>query len=453
MSEKATGAPAQKKGGVEWIGVGVAVALVVGVLFFADWRRTQDLDRSAIGFQGLIAWLKANEVEARAFRGGDFLDEDRVGLRILPLYDSNLKAVGFMRRPDERPERERYMDTTERDIDSSVVIAKAIELPTLVILPKWRAGARLLGKAHPDLLIPVEGLEADVRKTAIPEAGALRRDETLGLTELRIVSSGMLERATLYAPQFAAEGRCVSLLGDPASMLLGRCEAEGGGRSYWVLTDPDLMNNHGLAQGRNAELALDLIQEIAGDRPVVLDLTTIHLRRGWGVDDGGEREWSDLSRFFEYPFSYIWLAFALLSALTIWRSLVRDRAPEPFADGGPGAARAVAIDAKARILRLTGQDAALARAYVADRLQALASEVLGPSRAPGQRGLAQLQRAIARKSLPLAETFASYVQGDGPRSAANAAETLAYLDSFDRFTRQVLDEFRDAQPARRPRSR
>ena len=62
----------------------VAVA-IVAVVVLTSARKAFDLDRSAIGFDGLVTWLSKNGVEARTFAGGDRLTGDRVGLRVYPL--------------------------------------------------------------------------------------------------------------------------------------------------------------------------------------------------------------------------------------------------------------------------------------------------------------------------------------------------------------------------------
>src|SRR5258708_2143829 len=78
-------------------GAGYALPLVLIVAVIAAIALTFGgggfgVDGSAIGFDGLVAWLSKGGTEARTFKGGDHLTSDRVGLRVYPLYDVDLGA-------------------------------------------------------------------------------------------------------------------------------------------------------------------------------------------------------------------------------------------------------------------------------------------------------------------------------------------------------------------------
>ena len=71
-----------------WLVVIAMVALSVLAAWILIQRdRVPPIERSALGFDGLVAWLNADEIETRRFMGQGPLSGERVGLRILPLYD------------------------------------------------------------------------------------------------------------------------------------------------------------------------------------------------------------------------------------------------------------------------------------------------------------------------------------------------------------------------------
>ncbi|MEO1331447.1 MAG: hypothetical protein AAFW46_17490 [Pseudomonadota bacterium] len=414
---------------------GVVLAALLAA--WLGWSSGVRLDRSAAGFEGLVQWLRANETEARMFRGGAALTREQVGLRVLPLHDVDLMRDAAT--PETK--RDALLAETERDVDAFTVELKTALLPTLVVLPKWRAGIRSLAVAHPDLLASEDAvarvagqLLGEARPALVRRAGW---SEIAWSAARRPAAPDLRGDLRAYHLQTLRGSGCAPLLEVDDALLLGRCGE--GDRAFWLLTDPDLLNNHGLSNGENARLALEALETLAEDGPILVDATDrVWASRGRSAPPR-ERTWADLARFLEPPFTILLTAFGLLSALAVWRAWVRDRAPiPPEADGVAGARRA-AIDAKARLLRLSGHDAELTRAYVADRLQALAAEALGPHRAHGAAGVAQLRRALGRRSSALALELDEFARPDLPARDAPPSQLLAHLDRFDRFAERVRD--------------
>ena len=127
-------------------GAGYALPLVLIVAVIAAVALTFggggfSVDRSAIGFDGLVAWLSKGGTEARTFRGGDHLTSDRVGLRVYPLYDVDLGA-------QDSTATGRLHAFNHGVVEVGVVKAKLASLPTLMVLPKWRSEMVGLGVVH-----------------------------------------------------------------------------------------------------------------------------------------------------------------------------------------------------------------------------------------------------------------------------------------------------------------
>lgn len=440
----APAAGAHRRGSDDWL---LLALLAAGIAAFALWALgggDRLLRRSPLGFDGLVAWLDAGGIEARNFQGGALLERDRVGLRILPLYDGDLDR----RRLEPEDQEGLIREADQVDIRGAVVLAKIRLLPTLVVLPKWRTGLALTGIAHPVLLRDagddplsrqqLPGIGGRVERLS----GAFREFAVRGPMAGGPAEAGPALRARLYLPQVLAGADCVPLVGDRAAMLFGRCG--GGSETFWVLSDPDLLNNHGLRLGDNPAIARALLGRLAAGRPVIVDYSTLP----WSVEErergAGEpaRSWSDLGRFLEPPLAWLWAGLAALAALLVWRAAMRfGPALRPF-DDELRAAREVGIAAKARLLRLTGRDDALLRAHVAGRLQALAAELLGPYRAGTGPALEQVGKAIERRDPELGRRLReAAAEAASLPERAPTAEAVRRLDRFETAIEQVKHGF------------
>src|SRR5262249_9674098 len=161
------------------------------------------------------------------------------------------------------------------------------------VLPKWQGEVVKRALVHPKLLIPADAL-ARMAAAVAPGAGTLlQRGEGFA----SIAGDGGAIR--LYAAQLVKAGQCQPVLRTVDGILLGKCR--DGSTTYWLLADPDFIDNHGLTQGANARVAKDVLPRLAGG-PVVIDLTTTAI-----FDEAPrqihQRSWSELLRVFAPPFT------------------------------------------------------------------------------------------------------------------------------------------------------
>lgn len=410
--------------------VAIVLLMAVALLYFADFTRAKPVDQSAIGLAGLSVWLNHNDVDARLFYGGERLDADDVGLRVLPLYDVNL---GFDP-DDQRTQAEQETADNLREMTADVLWSKIRSVPTLVILPKWRWQMPEIGVADRSFLIDQGGVDALVNRQFTAAGRVQRPWESRAVLETAEGSA-----IVLHQPQFVAAGSCDPILGDSDRMLLGRCS--DWGTTYWLLSDPDLLDNHGLTQGDNAGVALFQLPKLAAGGPILIDLTT----RIWTFTtlEAPQRGWADLARFFDFPFSIIWAGLAVLAAIVLWRAWWRfgpiDR--ESDETTAPRASREVSIDVKARLLRLTGHDAAIVRNHIADRLLALSGEIVGPRRLPADGKLEALLKVVSHRSSSLAVDLRNAVENAGNLEKASTNELLGYVDRVNGLIARTRDEF------------
>lgn len=435
-----------RRGAAVFIFGACALVLIVGLLSLVG-PDLRSLRQSSIGFAGLEAWLKGNGVAVETVTGGLGPETVAVGLRILPLFDDNLHN----RMSVPRSDLDRIKQTDEADITIKTIQGKIETLPTLLILPKWRAGMRLSGKAHPTLALPDPAQGNVQRPAGWPGAGGVTY-AGVAFGEYRVLNGAARGLgATLYYPQIRWNSGCRPIIGEYAHMILGECERHGA--KYWLLSDPDLLNSHGLRLGDNAEIALRLLPELAGGKTILLDYTT-YVWMGRGERGGStvepesrntnsnSRDDRGLERLFAYPLSLLWAGVGILLFLVLWRGLSRFGPAIAIEESAVGASKEASIVARARLLRLSGHDGDLLRAHLGDRLQALVEGVLGGGWAGGVDPLDLIVSVVRRRDAALASEFREAVlEVRGLEPAAHPGIAADALHRFEISYRQVMHEF------------
>ncbi|MEO1273819.1 MAG: hypothetical protein AAFV96_00055, partial [Pseudomonadota bacterium] len=288
----------------------VAAALVAAFIFSRGGERS--LERSAIGQRGLVTWLRSEGVEIR-YPTGRVIDATTLGLSILPILDTDLEDP-FIRPEDDAD----FLATgTERDLYTDIVTSKTDQVPTLVIAPKWTRAMRHSGYAHESLLLPQYEAQSGVNLFEGWEGDYLRPG---GLFEFRVgEQDGLLYEPQLFSDSFGPE--CEPYLSAGRGHLVLHCKRENT-EDVWLLSDPDLMNNHGLALADNALIARDLLTGIAGGKAILVDTSqSLFIVRN-PTEAAQRREWSDLLRVFAWPYLLAWIGAALLTVLVLWRAWV-----------------------------------------------------------------------------------------------------------------------------------
>jgi hypothetical protein len=231
----------------------------------------------------------------------------------------------------------------------------------LVVLPKrtgipelahrgWLAHVALLPPADVDRVLKAMDLEATVfRPAAIQErwSGPLPFPD---LSDLQLVRSQAL----------------TPLLDTEDGILVGELDEDD--RHLIVVADPDVLATHGLGRGRNAELALALLDRLGGERTLIVD-ETLH---GWEIEP------SLVQELLRFPLVLATLQAAAALLLLAWAALVRfgrPVAPEPLL----GAGKEFLVQNVADMLQAGGHAREAAHAY----LRATREEVLARIPPPG----------------------------------------------------------------------
>ncbi len=465
---------------------GIVLTLVAALVIWyvaTQLRFDPSLDRSAIGFDGLVQLLDEQDRSARSFVGGTQLDTEQIGVRVLPLFGELDSSLFFTARTPE----ETYLLAPQHFMASGVLERKVDAAPTLIVFPKWSDGVRLSGLAHPEFLLENQGDSGDVpsivessslaqleservdsdaaveepteaqdTKTPSTSDEIIYRDDlddeayqveplvlpditlaSADTTGLERVSAGGFGTLSLRAPQYMRTPKdCAPLIGTRDQALLVECTRRYTDVVYWMLSDPDVLNNHGLHLGRNVDAALNIIDRLSGGGEVVLDYST----QLWSMPTEDRRTIAELMRFFAPPFAWIWLAALLLFALALWRGSVRDRPIQSTFGHGHSGTRYTIVAAQSRLMRNTGRDGALLRALAYQRVQSLCDLLLGRDERATDRK-ARMLAFLERRSPDLAQRMVQVLEDTetAPERLppGNAVALLTRLETVYEEARQL----------------
>lgn len=440
------------------IAIIVGVAVLIAVLIYLGGARR--LEKSAIGLDGLGLWLQENRVETLPLISQN-AEEVGKALRILPIYDVDPSPSSV--------EEQDYLENergaiSPRQITAEAIVAKAEAGPTLALLPKWRGGVIDRGRVHPDLLVSQYRMrffgERPVQR--LPEAGFADYPVVDARTGRALENSAKLYSAQVLSeemdeicrPLFAIPDRG-TLLADCTGVFFDEEGNDGVETApFYLLSDPDLVNNHGLANGANPALALTILRDLADGQPFFIDNEPGAAPRTEEITgrDTRERTISDLERFFAYPFSLFWIGAALATGLALWRGSRRFGRPDEEAEPADASKRRT-IEASQRILLLAKADRALIDMHVRDRLEALASGLIGPRRKGRSESddLSALTKFLHRRqpglSTRLDEAYRAVID-----PAVGERTRFEALGAFESVIQETWHEFgRLAGPARQDR--
>ena len=236
---------------------------------------------------------------------------------------------------------------------------------TLIVLPKWRTAP---DKAHPGwvhiagLLPPLvpEGVLAPAVELKIgrrkSRGEALRTVDVTAPAELRFLAPAVVQSmsgAHLHPLVVAPDG----------GILLAKVD----NRPLYVLSDPDLINNHAMGSARQAASALALLDFLngTGENSVAFDVTANGL--------GHSR--SPLKLAFDAPFLAVTLILFAAMLLAAWQALVRfgpiRRRQRAIAFG-----KTALVENSAALIRKAGREARLGGRY-ADLIRERAVAMFG----------------------------------------------------------------------------
>jgi hypothetical protein len=234
----------------------------------------------------------------------------------------------------------------------------------LLVLPKWTGPP---SPTHQGWIDSAAQLSEAVARSAA---------HTDGITVVRVPRAAYWTHNEIGRVPVISEGgvqlikssRLRPVVGNDAGMLVG--ELRTGGRRLWILADPDVMQNHGIADPDNAVFSVALINALRGaDGNVVFD-EVVH-----GFE---EKASSPLRLLFEFPFVLATVQGLLALALLLWATMRRFGAPVPAPVALPSGKRSL-IEATANLLGFARHRPIVVQRYVHAIVQDVGRQLHAPA--------------------------------------------------------------------------
>lgn len=189
---------------------------------------------------------------------------------------------------------------------------------TLLVLPKWRGRESEEDPAFiesAELLDPGEVAEVLAAAGVDAEVVRLPPGEPVDWESLEIGAT-----PDIALPQLLREAGVRPVVRCAQGVLLGRASTTRG--TVFILSDPDLLSNHGLVRPGNALAMLGILGLVREGRDAVVIDETLH---GFG------KEPSLFRSLFEFPLGLATIQALLAAAVLLWAAMGRFGAPQPVA--------------------------------------------------------------------------------------------------------------------------
>jgi len=289
---------------------------------------------------------------------------------------------------------------------------------TLLVLPKWetQSDPQNSGWVRVKTLLPAR----DPAHTLYPATPLLVARERGDGQPLMTVPFGAPAGLRFLAPaviQTVASNQLDPVITDSAGrIVLGKIK----GHQFFILADPDLINNHGMGDERQARAALVLLDYLnsTGATSILFDVTA----------NGLGRSQSPLKLAFDPPFLAVTLTIFAAMLLAAWQALVRF-GPVRRRERAIAFGKAALVDNSAALVRKAGREPKLGPRYVdVIRDRAIALFRLPPTLDP-EALTARLESLNPRRS------FA--VEAERARSAHSRDELVRSAQSLNQWLEET----------------
>ena len=317
---------------------------------------------------------------------------------------------------------------------------------TLVVLPKWH------GLPNPEnrewignVALQPDNVVERVLHEILPAATLNRpsRDvqwKYLSLSALHAFRPGQLDNDILWnrlrnydvpdiaQPQLIASDRLTPIIASADGILIGGMQV-GDGWLY-VVSDPDLLSNHGLGRGDNAALIMDALKLFRpNDSPVVID-ETMH----------GFKSIPNLWRtIFELPFvAATILVFAAIIVL-LWSATSRFGAPLG-SERGDGERESGLIENAVDLLHQTGRGGDIARRYPEVVLRQVAQRLHMPRRLADSDRIGWVDRIGAARGVATQyRMLKEEIEGSATGKGYGRSRVLKSVQRLYQWKQEMLD--------------
>jgi hypothetical protein len=296
----------------------------------------------------------------------------------------------------------------------------------LLVLPKWTG---LPSEQKPGWLQKVGERPAGDAQWALnliaPKGEVVREKNAVQWTTNVLRLTSAVDSPT----QLMTGDRLRPIVGAKQGMLVG--EIRDRDRRIWVLADPDVISNHGLAHDGNAASALALINALRGaDGQVVFD-ETVH---GFAV-----RPVSPFLLLFRFPFVVATVQGLIAVALLLWATLGRFGAPQA-APLALSAGREGLLSNMAKLVEFTGHQDVMVKRYVQETVRDVALTLHAPRELTGAGLVAWLQRVgLARAVSVDCEDVLRRAQDPTTASRQNSNALVRLARDIHQWKGEIVD--------------
>lgn len=193
------------------------------------------------------------------------------------------------------------------------------------------------------------------------------------------------------------------------------------GTQTYILSEPDLLNNQGLATRKGAAIATDIVQHLSGGGPITFDLT----------QGGLSYQRNALKLLFQPPFGSASLCFLLLAILLAVQALVRFG---PVARGERAFAfsKASLVDSAVSLLIAARREPKIAPRYLDVMVSRTAQSMGLPAALDGPQREAELDRLSRLRSItPLSQLTAE------ARTIKTRSALMTWADTVFRWSEEM----------------
>ena len=370
------------------IGILAFIAMLILGAYAPDLRSGKNggahaLSNASTGFSGLVRLAEATGRQPIIVRSEQMLEDEELAV-ITPEHAAT---------------------------DLTDILARRGPRPTLLILPKWWTGQdrQKPGWVHIESIQHATGPEG----VLAPEYKLkVQRVKEKG-TPLRTVHPTAVSEIGFVAPEITQviSGKQIEpvIVDRGGRIVLGKAKD----RALYVLADPDLLNNHGVRDAKQAQAALALLDFLnSTDAEFILfDVTANGL--------GHSR--SPLKLAFDPPFLGVTITIFIAMLLAGWQALVRFGEPQR-PERAIAFGKAALVDNSAALIRKAGRETQLAPRYV-DTIRERAAAAF---RLPASLKAAELDARL--DALPSRTKFSQL---------AAAAESARHRDELVASTRRL----------------
>ena len=218
------------------------------------------LSRSAVGFAGMVELLQSEGTAVQVSRGAPPPAPPRPGSGLLVLTPT----------PQAEPKE---------------IAALHFRGPVLLVLPKWTVAPKPLQDEWVDKvgMVGADQIAAMLKGLSASTLIERRKDVSrpvLSAAPSQSVMTGDGKLGSMESLQtIAGPGWTPILLDERGKIVLARSKTRG----IFVLSDPDLLNTHGLADALTARTATEILGVLSFRGPVIFDVTLNGFKRGRGL--------------------------------------------------------------------------------------------------------------------------------------------------------------------------